>query len=206
MYCFLAIYAFVLSSYRKVTESLISKSPIRFKFLKFYISLPLKPANHFEFSLDKWLSSCERKSPRIISGTLAPYLLLVLSVDSQSIQGKLDQTYKLVQFYCFREKVEVRYGGRRVGNEEEEKRGEGAEGRRERKVQRDKLNDFTESKEHVATLRLGFFNLQAEHHSDEGFTCKHPSHTIHCLLSSLFTIYSLYSLFTIYKCVTLHKF
>ena len=38
------------------------------------------------------------------------YLLLVLSVDSQNIQGKLDQTYNLVQFYCFREKVELRGG------------------------------------------------------------------------------------------------
>ena len=61
------------------------------------------------------------------------YLLLVLSVDSQNIQGKLDQTYNLVQFYCFREKVELRGGGGRVWNEEEEKRGEGGEGRRGRR-------------------------------------------------------------------------
>lgn len=124
------------------------------------------------------------------------YLLLVLSVDSQNIQGKLDQTYNLVQFYCFREKVELRGGGGRVWNEEEEKRGEGGEGRRGRKVQRNKLNDFTESKQHMATPRLGFFNHQAAHHSGEVFTCKHASHTIHCLLYSLFTVYLLYSLFT----------
>ena len=73
---------------------------------------------------------------------------------------------------------------------------EGGEGRRGRKVQRDKSNDFTESKQHMATPRLGFFNHQAEHHSGEVFTYKHASHTIHYLLYSLVTIYSLYSLFT----------